>query len=794
MTAAGTYASTGLIDEPVWPADTGPYLFLIEESGPLERHLLSGWIERHRPRDVSVGDVQHVTLPQTRRRTRRSRHDLRLDAFLDGDADPLMIPLRVIWLPSKERDGERRVGLKDMLTFGDPRDPDPIRQYVIHRIRPDRVRIIMGQSARASEVTRRWESPAEKGKARGLGLTEYVTHQAWLALERAERSLRGNRYKVPKFPREMLVSRRDFARGVARLARETGTTYEQMAVRTRRYAREIAATHTPYVIDLVTGGFQWLISKAYVDLRYSQEELLELYDSSARHPLVFLPSHKSNFDHLVLQYVLYESGLPPNHTAGGINMNFFPVGPILRRSGVFFIRREFKTNEPYKFVLRQYIDYLLEKRFPLEWYPEGGRSRSGKLREPRLGMLAYVVESYRRGSADDVVMIPVSIAYDQITDVGAYAAEQSGGKKDSESLSWMVRTIRNLRRGHGAVHVRFGRPISLHDFLKEQPELPTDAEDHHSPAIPKLAFEVAVRVNEATPLTPISLVTLALLSAGDRSLTVAEVVALLEPYVDFVARRGLPVTEKLAFEGHDEVRAALDALTAHRVVSRFRGATETVYSIGPQQHLAAAYYRNTVIHHFLNTAITELALIGARGQEGGDLAAQVFAGALQIRDLLKFEFFFAPRDEFTTQIEYELVDHAPRWREQLAAGNVDEVLEQFRPFRSPAVLRPFLEAFRVVGDIVERRADDADIDQGDLVSEAMALGKQYHLQRRIRTAESVSNVLFTTAAKLAENRGLFKDGPDVAESRRRFAADLRDVVRYLAALDAFAAARDTGLR
>ena len=103
-------------------------------------------------------------------------------------------------------------------------------------------------------------------------------------------------------------------------------------------------------------------------------------------PLVFLPSHRSNLDRLSLQYMLWENDFPPNHTAGGINLNFFPVGPLIRRTGVFFIRRSFKDNELYKHVLKSYLGYLVEKRFPLEWYMEGGRSRSGKLLPPRLGL------------------------------------------------------------------------------------------------------------------------------------------------------------------------------------------------------------------------------------------------------------------------------------------------------------------------------------------------------------------------------------------------------------------------
>ena len=150
--------------------------------------------------------------------------------------------------------------------------------------------------------------------------------------------------------------------------------------------------------------------------------------------MVFLPSHKSNLDSLVLKYALHENGLPPNHTAGGINMNFFPIGLWLRRTGLFFIRRSFKDDEIYKFVLRQYIDYLVEKRFPLEWYIEGTRSRAGKLMPPRFGLLAYVVDAYRRGKSEDVLLVPVSIAYDQIQDVVAYAAEERGAKKQAESF------------------------------------------------------------------------------------------------------------------------------------------------------------------------------------------------------------------------------------------------------------------------------------------------------------------------------------------------------------------------
>ncbi|MDJ0960548.1 MAG: glycerol-3-phosphate 1-O-acyltransferase [Acidimicrobiia bacterium] len=777
--------------EPVWPEEPGPYLFVLEDSGPAERMMLESWIRRNRPESVTEGEVQIAVLPQTRRRRRRRRLDPRLEAFLATGDDPLLVPLRVAWFPS-ERGGERTVRLIDILIPGDPRDPDPVRQFVIAYTRPDRVRLIAGERSRASWIRKAWIEPGGRGQEEGYSLAEFAALHSWLRLERAEREIRGSRYKVPKFVRESLVENRRFAQGVANLARDEGASYQQMATRTQRYVREIAATHSPYVIDLVAGGFRWLISKAYVEILYDKDELAALYAISQQHPLIFLPSHKSNFDHLVLLHVLYRNGLPPNHTAGGINMNFFPMGPFLRRSGVFFIRRQFKDNEPYKYVLRRYVDYLLEKRFPIEWFIEGGRSRTGKLRPPRLGMLAYVIESYQRGSSDDVVLIPVSIAYDQISDVGSYAAEQAGGAKESESLSWMVRTIRSLRLRYGSAHLRFGAPISLKTFFAgELPEV--DADDAHNPAIPKLAFEVAMRINEATPITPITLVTMALLSAGDRALTLDEVMEALRPFAETVTKRKLPTTEPIDAGDAARVRQALESLSVHGVVSTFEGATDTVYRVQPQQHLAAAYYRNTIIHFFLEEAITELALLEVAESTPEDPAHAVVDDALATRDLLKFDFFFSPSEIFAEDVRTILRRKDADFRDRLAAGGARDLLTESRPFRAPAILRPFFEAYQVVGDLIERHAYESTIDAGELAKEAMALGKQYELQGKIRSPESVSSALFDAAIKLAANRSLLEAHPHIVEHRLEFARTLRDLIHRIEVLETIDAARDIGV-
>ena len=691
---------------------------------------------------------------------------------LAREDNPLCVPIRVAWL-APERDGVRKVRLVDVLKPGDPRDPNPIQQRYILERHPDRCRIVVGQPARRSSLEKRWSSPSGRGPADGTSLGEYVAIQAWLALERAEREIRGQRYKVPVFLREDLFWSRPFQSGVIALANESGKPVKRMEARTNRYLKEIAAQHSPYVIDVVNGIVGKLIATAHQSVEYSITDLLDTYATAGDNPIIFLPSHKSNFDHLVLEHVLYENMLPLNHTAGGINMNFFLVGPLLRRSGIFFIRRSFKDNDAYKFVLRQYLDYLLEKRFSMEWFIEGGRSRSGKLREPQLGMLAYVADSYQRGIAEDVALTPVSINYDQITDISSYAAEQRGRKKESESLGWAIKFIMGLQHKNGSIHLRFGEPIMMSEHVPRDADL-TSAEGRN--ILPKLAFEISNGINDITPITSISLVTLALLSQENRGLTLTETMTVLEPFVDYVVERDLPTTFHLPFSSAEDVEQALDSLVASGVVHRTDGLTERVYSIGPDERLAAAYYRNTIIHFFVTTGIVELA-IGTLMVEGLPFTEDAIVEmAFRLRSFLKFEFFFPSSTEFDEQVRseisrYGVVDHE--------TGLIDIDIDAMRPAISPIVLRPFVEAYYVVAETLVVLGSST-VTTDELKELSLRMGNQLLALGTIETAEAVSTTLFASGIKTAESRGLLSAR---ATERAAYADVLKEVLDVLNLID-----------
>ena len=783
---------------PHWPCGNGlPLVFLLDTSSRLEKKVLRRWILDECPKGRSSHDIRIIDLPPSRRsRPRRERSQvLALETLLASGEEVLLVPLRIAW-DRERRPGVRANPVRELLTIGDPRDPGALRQRWIRRNAPHLCRVVLAEPASTQDLRSRWCEHGDQEVIDSSSLSVFVERQASLALERAERRLRGQRYKVPKLVREDIISRSGFREGIARLAGELGQSASRVAGTADRYVREMAATHSPHVIDLCAHLIHLLYSKGYGEsLHYDRDRLEEVYALGQRYPLIFLPSHKSNLDHLVLQYALYENGHPPNHTAGGINMNFFPVGPLVRRSGVFFIRRSFKDNPLYKFVLRQYIDYLIEKRFSLEWYIEGGRSRSGKLLAPRLGLLTYAIESWARGRAEDVFLIPVSIAYDQIQDVGDYVAEQRGESKSKESFSWLLRMLRSVRSRYGNIYINFGDPVSVRESLGSPLEVAKAPQEERNLATQKVAFDVAVRIDRVTPITATSLVTLSLLGVGGRALSLAEARETLEPLLAYVERRNLPVTDEFDLASARGLQRALEALSDSGVVVCFADGPDPVYRLGVDQHLTAAYYRNTIIHFFVSGAIAELALLASAEVDPPGRPEALQEAALRMRDLLKFEFFFPEKDEFYAELLADLEMRSPEWQKALPGGE-DEIrgaVRRLRPLLSHRVLRPFLESYRVVADALEESAANEEVDEGTLIQRCMGLGQQYLLQRRLQSLESVSRVLFQSGVDLARNRGLI-EGKRIAplSDRKEFAREVRESIRRIDAIESVAAGRRAG--
>ncbi|PTR22940.1 glycerol-3-phosphate acyltransferase [Rhodococcus sp. OK519] len=741
--------------------DLHPRIYLTEEMTDTEDRVLRTWLAR---REAETGD-RTFTVAIT---------EQALSALVRRDDDPVLTPLRVVWLPDTTN-GHRGQRLREVLSTRDPLHLAANAQRRVLRTDPTRCRVIEGDPAELSEMRDRL---AERG---GGSLPDFIRRQAALTLERAERHLLGTQYKVSRFVVEEITDTSRFTAGVKKLAAQLNLTVVDVERRARGDLDEMVAAQSRRAIALWDQLGRYF-SRAYrLDVDTTRFE--ELRELNREHSLVFLPSHRSYLDPLVLRPALLANDLPLNHVMGGLNVSFWPIGPISKRSGTVFIRRKFDGDEIYKWTLREYMRFLMNKRFNLEWYIEGGRSRTGKLRPPRYGLLTYLAKAFQSSEASDVYLVPVSLVYDQLYEVNAMAAEAHGAEKRKESFRWMVGYVRAQGQRRGVAHVTVGRPLSLRDSLAQ--------EDDFRLAIQKTGIEVSHRINEVTPITASSLVMLAFLGIEDRALTVPELGFILGPLVDYIVARKLPTAGDVDLTNPQVIRRALFTHLDSGVLKRYDEGDERVYYLGKDQGLVAAFYRNNTIHFLLVRAIAEMVLEAAVDERFADPLADGWAEALRIRDLLKFEFFFSDKDTFREELRSELSLIDPAWQKDLTSPeDVQCILDEVRPYLAHRVLQPFLEAYEVVADHLLDAPIAKDFDEKAFVSECLALAQQRRLRQQIASSESISSELFATALQLARNRRLIEnDDPSVLEGRRDFAEEIRTLVRRVREIRARAHAK-----
>ncbi|MBJ8344248.1 glycerol-3-phosphate 1-O-acyltransferase [Antrihabitans sp. YC2-6] len=740
---------------------------LAEVATPVEREVISQWLANGGlGRDAGTKTPVLVDL----------NTDEVVNRLVSRSDNPIVLPVRVLWLP-KERDGVRRASFKDVATLNNPRNPNRFAQRWIVKRSPDRHRVLTGEPATLDELRNRHLESG--GDPAPRSLARYVVRSAVVTLSRAERSVIGDRYKVPRLVVEEILDGAAFRKELDEIATKSGMSRDETYERAESALRELVATQSRLVSDLFSQAMAPMHKRAWT-VHADETGLEELRALNRRYPLVFLPSHRSYVDAFVLGDVLAQNDFPPNHLIGGANLNFWPLGPIARRSGTVFIRRSFGDDEIYRAVVEEYFAYLLSKRFNMEWYFEGGRTRTGKLRPPKYGLLNYLAEAVRSGRAEDALLIPVAISYERLNELGAISDEQLGGKKQPEGLAWMAQYLRSQQNSAGHVYLRFGEPLYARERLIAHGDIMADSgaqpdEAKSRLAVQKVAFEVAVGINKATPIVANALVTLALLGVRGRALTVPEIQDILGPVLKYIDERKIPQGELHVLASRIGLTGVLDRLALAKVVTAYTAGEQAVYSIEPGQHLIAAFYRNSAIHWFVNRSLLELGIFTAADSESSDPLAAGLAEARRLRDLLKFEFFFPEKDVWEDEMQAELLLVDPEWNERTPTAA--ELLDQLVGTKFMMVhrtLRAFLGAQLVVAERLALRDPAAEVDKDSFMDECVRVGQQMLLQARLHSPESVSSELFASALRLAANRNLVDPGGDeLRERREAFAAELR---------------------
>ena len=311
--------------------------------------------------------------------------------------------------------------------------------------------------------------------------------------------------------------------------------------------------------------------------------------------------------------------------------------------------------------------------------------------------------------------------------------------------------LRFLRRGRprGQIHLRFGEGLTVTDLV-DPAELEAGVDGLRKQAlVATLAFEVAVRMNAATPITATAIITLILLAAGNRAQSLVEIQTLARAGAALIRRRQLEIVGRSNFQDADTVRVTLAELQATGIVSYLDEGTERLYTIGPDQHLNAAYYRNTAIHYFILDAFVEIALLDSAGEN--DPAGAFFTRTSELRELFKFEFYFPRRAEYRPEIEKLANERFGGWEDIVRRdeAGVRDALHDVPLLVAHGVLRSFVDAYRVVANVLAEASADVMDDESDFLSRCLKTGKQQLLQGRVFSAESISKSLYATGLTLA---------------------------------------------
>lgn len=521
----------------------------------------------------------------------------------------------------------------------------------------------------------------------------------------------------------------------------------------------------------------WFSTSVYQGFDIREEDLERIRDAVREGVCVLVPCHKSHLDYVLMSMVMDSHDIVIPHVVAGENLAFFPMGAILRRLGAVFIPRTFGNNRVFPPLFQAYLTRLFREGYTLEFFIEGGRSRTGKLLPPRLGVLGATVEAgieARLGrTLGEVTWLPVAITYERIAEEGPYLRELEGGTKSRESFGAFLGALRVLVRRQGRVYLRVGEPQRLTGFLEELGQSWGDADrDTRKEALQRLAERLLVRIGERMVVVPTTLVAMALLAHGRAGVTESELVERVRRFRALVSQMGGEMSPALD-DVEQATRSALRYFRSGGAVEPLQGAEGIVHRIVPDRRMLLDYYKNGALHLFVPACMVAGA-IRARGEtrfSSDDLSHLV---RFQIF-LLRYELFPDPESDELSFRELGLGLLRKAGAIELGTDGQWRVISKpiVSEFAEPigALLESAYVVLRALHVLSERT-----LDPDALAKEVTAVGRQYLAVEDVRRPEALSQVSLKNALRAFEEDGVYQrragGGLHIDESAARETADL----------------------
>ncbi len=632
---------------------------------------------------------------------------------------------------------------------------------------------------RAGEPVSVREFLEREGKVNGApadddALVRRLTYTLLRRLERERRSVIGPTKKPADRMREEVVRSPKLQKIIGDMAGEGAAERRVLTLRAQGMLREMEAAPDVGALAALDAGFEQIVTRMYADLEIDQQGLERVREAAKDGSLILLPSHKSHMDYMVLAYLFYRNHLPVPIVAAGDNLAFFPLGPVFRRAGAFFIRRSFGGDRLYGAVVDAYMRRLIKDGFSIEFFLEGGRSRTGKLLPPKLGLLSLVVDAALGVTGRTIHFVPISIGYERLVEEQAFVHELTGGDKPKEDVRGLLASAGVIRGRYGRINVQFGELLTLDSILHDVVgSVGPEGVSALTPAkrrgvVTRLGYRVMNEINRVTAVTPGALVATALLTHGQRGIAHADLLEACRRLGRMLFAFGARFAPSLAGGEPGQIRAGavreaceLFAKAGHLEVRhpgqpvgtrerKLRPSESAIYVVSDEARLSLDLAKNIVVHFFVSRALVATALLSAERPQVDAVRERVRA----LSRLFKYEFQFRADATFE-QIFGDTV------ASMIQDGELAEEGGSLRPTGVDAhaqvrlyaeIVRNFVEGYRVAARGLTTLLRGASTPK-DLTKRAIATGERMFLSGEIERREAVCGPVLENAYSAFVDQG-----------------------------------------
>ena len=463
---------------------------------------------------------------------------------------------------------------------------------------------------------------------------------------------------------------------VAEVMRDKGLTRREALLEAKRCADEIAANYSHSFVSLMARALSRLWNRLYDGVEFHNIDRLQAVAEG--NEIVYVPCHRSHMDYLLLSYVIYDKGYAIPHIAAGINLNMPVIGSFLRRGGAFFLRRSFRGSTLYTMVFMKYLGLMMARGHAIEYFVEGGRSRTGRLLQPKTGMLSMTVRSYLKDPRRPLVFVPVYFGYERLVEGKTYIGELSGRPKQKETVLGMLKTLPQLRSRFGKVHVSLGEPLRFDDILlrhapdwSRRPLVSDERPPWLGRAVDELATSVMTNINSAACATPINLIAMALLPTPKQSMPEADLARQVELYASLLRQAPYsPLVHITPMDGASMVRYG----ESMGILARHKHPLGDVMRMTEENSVLMTYFRNNTVHLLLMPSLIACCFLNNRILQTEDIQRLAWRIYPYIRD----ELFLRWDESEIHAVVLECLD-------DLANHGLLESLENGKQWRRPPV-------------------------------------------------------------------------------------------------------------